>query len=1151
MTDYLAIPGPIALSNFRRSRLAKEIGVNDVQARFVHYVSLNERLNEYDSKQLETTLLGLFDYGDADAGDLWSQTSSTPDIFHIYPRFGTVSPWSSKATAIAHVCQIKNVSRIERGTVIKISPGMHQYDVSHAESLIHDRMTQTISRSPPDLGSMFKQSAPASLGSVPLRENGSDPTKVLREANKRLGLALDEVEIQYLVEAYALGGPIARDPTDVELFMFSQINSEHCRHKQFNASWHIDGTQKPNTLFEMIRNTHEQSPRYTVSAYSDNAAVFEGLIGTFFAPDRQARGEWKQTQELVHFLGKVETHNHPTSVVPFEGAATGSGGEIRDEAAVGRGSRTKAGLCGFAVSDLLIPEFVQPWELPEIGYPGHVATGFKIMIDGPLGSASFNNEFGRPSLTGFFRTFLSKMTENQVRGYHKPIMLAGGLGSVRPQQALKIPELVRPGSKIVVMGGPAMLIGLGGGAASSQTSEEDSKELDFASVQRGNPEVQRRAQEVINACIAMGHNNPITFIHDVGAGGLSNAVPELLHDTNLGASIELREIDNADRGMSPLQIWCNEAQERYVLAVDPIGFNAFQSIADRERCRYSVVGIAEAGPSSDRRLKLTDRVSGSDLHPIDLSLSTLFGKTPKLNRKMSLVKLSLPEFDNSLSSYLPAGTNVLEAAVSRVLQLPSVASKMFLITIGDRTVGGLTCRDQLVGPWQTPVADCAVTSTSLTPSLRTGEAMAMGERPILALISPAASARMAVAESLTNIAASDLKDSLERIRLSANWMTAINSPGEAAAIYEAVEAIALGLCPELGVSIPVGKDSTSMKMVWKDAETGSSKSVTSPLSLVITAFAPVRDTRNTWTPTLRRPSEHGVGETILLLVDLAEGHRAMGGSALAQTLGQVGNEAPDVRNVQLLKDYFDAIEQLHEAGIVLAYHDVSDGGPIVCLTEMAIAGRCGINVMLDHLCRSTKDADIIPALFSEELGGVFQVRKSDEINFHRCFATCGPPRGLIKKIGHIPRSNANKTPQELAIYHGIDVVYRAPVRDLHRLWASTSYHMQRLRDNPYCADAEYEAILADDDPGLSYNLTFDPAADILPFASKLSNRLSITRTPRVAVLREQGVNGQAEMAFACMCAGFIAVDVHMTDLLSGRESLASFQGLAACGGFSQ
>ena len=1151
MEGFLTFEGAAGLSEFRAKAIATKINAENVEAKYIHYAAVENKPESLARDRIIPILRELLNYGDLSSQDSIEDSYGSVETFYIYPRYGTISPWSSKATSIAHVCGLHNsVLRVERCLKITIKSTSGHYDKALSASLLHDRMTQSWSKNAPDLERMFRQSHPAPIHTIPIHDGAKPASEVLQEANQRLGLALDKAEIGYLVEAYGLTGPLARNPTDVELFMFAQINSEHCRHKQFNASWTIDGVDKPDSLFGMIRNTHRQQPKFTVSAYSDNAAVFAGTTGTFFAPSRLT-GEWIQTSEQVPYLGKVETHNHPTSVVPFEGAATGSGGEIRDESAVGRGSRTKAGLCGFAVSDLSIPELFQPWELRDVGFPNHIATSLAIMIDAPLGSAAFNNEFGRPCLTGFFRTLLTKVDtmdgETELRGYHKPIMLAGGIGTVRPQHALKNPALVRPGSKIIVMGGPAMLIGLGGGAASSQTSAEGAKELDFASVQRGNAEVERRAQEVINACTALGSDNPIAFIHDVGAGGLSTSIPELLNDVNLGGDLELRNIDNADRGMSPMQIWCNEAQERYVAAIDPDSLNIFKSIADRERCGYSIIGTAQAGTEKTRRIVLTDREEPHDIPPIDLPLTTLLGGTPKLHRTVQTSQRVLHSFDSSLKTYLPAfKAGVLDEAVARVLQLPAVASKMFLITIGDRTVGGLTCRDQLVGPWQTPVADCAITSTSLTRGLRTGEAMAIGEKPTIALINPAASARMAVAEALMNIAGVDLKDGLERIRLSANWMTAINVPGEAAAIYEAVEAIGMGLCPELGISIPVGKDSTSMKMAWKDSATGQPKSVTAPLSLVVTAFAPVADTRKTWTPALQRPFEE---ETILLMVDMSEGHRALGGSALAQCFGQIGNVAPDVRNVQLLKDYFDAMEQLHEEGVVLAYHDISDGGLLVSLVEMAIAGRCPVSVMVDSLCTSSSVAELMSALFSEELGGVFQVLKTDEMKFKSCFATCGPPNGLIKKIGSVPRRSKQADPYSLTIYNGGEMVYQSPVYKLHQLWSNTSHQMCKLRDNPACADAEYETISDHSDPGLSYKLTFDPTAEILPFSSRLSNRFSLTAKPRVAILREQGTNGQSEMAFAFMNAGFTAIDVHMTDLVS-RESLSTFQGLAICGGFS-
>ena len=1145
MDEFLTILGSSALSDFRRRNLAQRIGALDVHARYVHYVAFQGGLQDRFQDEHKQILDHILEYGDA-SQKIEGADDEGNTTFFVTPRIGTISPWSSKATSIAWVCGFdQNIKRIERGTVITVV-GLREEEAQRFIELLHDPMIETINTHIPDLAAMFAQHPPASLGIIGGDSDQEDRRAAIEQANKSLGLALDASEIDYLVNAYAPGGPLSRPPTDVELFMFAQVNSEHCRHKQFNASWTIDGNRKPKSLFNMIRNTHEKSPDHVISAYSDNAAVIEGQTGSFLAPS-YSTGEWTQVKEKVHYLAKVETHNHPTAVSPFPGAATGSGGEIRDEGAVGRGSKPKAGLCGFSVSDLLIPDYWQSWELDE-GKPSHIASSLDIMLEAPIGSAAFNNEFGRPCTAGYFRTLLMRVPigngKTELRGYHKPIMIAGGVGTVRPQHALKDPDIVEIGAHLIVLGGPAMLIGLGGGAASSVTSAEGSKDLDFASVQRGNAEVQRRAQEVINACVAMGVQNPIKFIHDVGAGGLSNALPELVHDAGLGATFELREIDNADRGMSPLQIWCCEAQERYVMAVAHDGLNIFKRIADRERCGYSVVGKAEGPMHGEKRLVLMDRESLEYPKPIDLPMSVLFGKPPKMSRVVESRSLQLPSFDSSLASYPHEfKCDVLTVAIHRVLGLPAVGSKSFLITIGDRSVGGLTARDQMVGPWQVPVADVSVTATSLTLGLKTGEAMTMGERPTLALISPAASARMAVAETILNLGAADVIDRLDRIRLSANWMAASSHPGEGAALYEAVEAIGMELCPELGISIPVGKDSMSMKMAWTN-DWKQAKEVTAPLSLVISAFAPVLDITNTWTPALYRPSPGE--ETTVFFVDLALGQKALGGSALAQVYGQIGSVCPDVRDTQLLKDFSDALQQLHESGIVLAYHDRSDGGLFTTLVEMMFAGHAGLEIMLDTLCPSASDAHIIETLFNEELGAVFQVRKSDEINFIRCFATCGPPSGLINKIGRVP--SASK--QDLTIYHGAKLVYRGQRTLLQSRWASTSYMMQRLRDNPDCADEEFQAIEDLSDPGLSYNLTYSPAANILPFTSSLSSRFFPSQKPRVAILREQGVNGHAEMAFAFMSVGFAAIDVHMTDLISNRVSLASFVGLAACGGFS-
>ncbi|KAF2754788.1 phosphoribosylformylglycinamidine synthase [Pseudovirgaria hyperparasitica] len=1148
---YLIIPGSLASSDFRLQQLAKNIGAVEARAVWIHLVDAKQALQEEERLKLTDILR----YGDSPSSE--DRLSATlldavhrqaepldphTALFYIVPRKGTISPWSSQATNISYVCGLRNsVRRIERGLVIaaRFETAIDKSEIPSRDTL-YDRMTQDITREPPNLNDVFAEGIPESAELIPL----TDATAA-QQANRRLGLALDASEIEYLVDTYA--NKLKRDAVDVELFMFAQVNSEHCRHKQFNADWTIDGMRKPHSLFKMIRNTHEKHPGFVVSAYSDNAAVLQGEQASYWAPDH-ASGVWTSTKEQVHILIKVETHNHPTAVSPYPGAATGSGGEIRDEGAVGRGSKPKTGLTGYSVSDLLIPGFVQPWEL-DVGKPSHIASPLDIMLEAPIGAATFNNEFGRPATSGYWRTLTTEAPiddkTTEIRGYHKPIMIAGGVGTVRPQYAVKEEGLVGPGAQIFVIGGPAMLIGLGGGAASSISSGEGSAELDFASVQRGNAEVQRRAQEVINTCTAMATNNPIRLIHDVGAGGLSNALPELVHDAGLGAKFELREVDNTDKGMSPMEIWCCEAQERYVLAVAPGRVAEFERICKRERCGYSKVGTATGSESDEgKQLILMDRDSKDHPTPIDLPMSILFGKPPKMSRIVESRKLRLPKFDSSLSTYLPSHPNdkLLDEAIERVLALPAVGSKSFLITIGDRTVGGLTVRDQMVGPYQTPVADVSVTATSLQGGIKTGEAMCMGEKPLHALISPAASARMAVVESLMNLAAASTFNRLERVRLSANWMAASSHPGEGANLYEAVEAIGMDLCPRLGISIPVGKDSMSMKMKWSDQSSKEPKEVTAPLSLVISAFAPVNRIDWTWTPALRRIED--VGETVIMFVDLAQGMKSMGASALAQVFGQIGDECPDVRDVDLIKDYYDAIEQLHEEEIVLAYHDRSEGGLFTTLVEMMFAGRCGLEISLENICPTKDVPSLLEALFNEELGAVFQIRKKDEIRFNKCFATCGPPPGLIKKIGRIPATSK----QELSLRHGMDLIYRGSRSKLQQRWSATSYHMQRLRDNPACAESEYASILEDANPGLSFNLTYNPQESILPLKTSITSVISTK--PRVAILREEGVNGQAEMAFAFASAGFSPIDVHMTDIINGRVSLASFVGLAACGGFS-
>ena len=1134
-STLLSFGGPPALSDFRRAVLAKKIGALDVQASITYFVALKRKATSEDQSALQKLLLGEdFENG----ADGQSKASNAKQVtYYISPRTGTITPWSSKATNIVHVCGYQDmVKRVERASVMTITLRDHPptFPPPFADEL-YDRMTEDLSADPPNLHAMFAEHVPAPAKSIPLYGESEDPWKLLNQANTELGLALSSSEINYLVRAYAPSGPLARNPYDIELFMFAQLNSEHCRHKQFNAQWIIDGEPKQDTLFGMIRSTQAANPQSVISAYSDNAAVIEGFEGSHLATDPETN-EWIQIKEMVHYLVKVETHNHPTAVSPYPGSATGSGGEIRDEGSVGRGSKPKMGLCGFAVSELLIPGFKQPWEWA-IGKPSHIASGLEIMIDAPLGSSYFNNEFGRPCLGGYFRTLLTQVPtdhgRSEMRGYHKPIMLAGGVGNVRPELAVKDGRIVPSDACTVILGGPAMLIGLGGSAASSVSGGSSSADIDFASVQRGNAEVQRRVQEVINACTAMGLDSPIKYIHDVGGGGLANALPELVHDVGYGATFELREIDNADYGMSPMQIWCCEAQERYVMLVAQKDLPLLKRIADRERCGYSVVGRTTGSKNGEERLILLDRESTDFPKPIDLPMSVLFGKPPKLTKAVNSRILDLPPFDAGLSTYIPsvAADGILEEAVNRVLALPCVGSKSFLITIGDRTVGGLAVRDQMVGPWQVPVADVAVSATSLTSGIKTGEAMAMGERPALALISPAASARMAVAEALLNLAAADLAGGLSRVCCSANWMAATSHPGEGAALYEAVAAVATDLCPKLGISIPVGKDSMSMKMKWEDES--EKQEVTSPLSLIVSAFGPVQNIHQIWTPALQRPAD--VGDTVLFLVDLANERKALGGSAVAQVFNQIGNTAPDVQDAQLLKNFFDALSKLR--GIVLAYHDRSDGGLFTTLVEMMFAGRCGLKITLDDICDvvSLDRKSIIEILFNEELGAVFQVRAQDQMSFCRAFTTCGFPADLVKKIGRVSNT------QELTIDHKSNLVYRNSRVALQQRWASTSYQMQRLRDNPSCADSEHAAIVDSSDPGLSYQLTFDPRDCIAAFPAS---------RPRVAILREQGVNGHSEMAFAFMNAGFAAIDVHMTDLLAGRAQLTSFVGLAACGGFS-
>ena len=1149
----IVLPGSSALSSSKRQTLLQHIktikpSVISVDAVYIHLVkcpseSLGGDLANEVSLQRKALDL-LLDYGDRISLPSTSEAlRSGHNVFYVLPRAGSISPWSSKATDIAGICNLsQHVERLERGIafVFQLQNDEHlgQEDLTALSHLLHDRMTQSVQMTLPQEGEIFQRHAPSSLRTVELRGEGENvdadaAREKLSAANKTLGLALAADEIDYLVEAFVSGSsPINRNPTDAELFMFAQVNSEHCRHKIFNASWTVDDTLLDRSLFQMIRNTEKISPLGTISAYSDNAAVLEGHQAPRFGVHRNSSDRiYQASVEDMPIIIKVETHNHPTAVSPYPGAATGSGGEIRDEGAVGRGSKPKAGLAGFTVSNLLIPGYVQPWET-DFGRPSHIASALDIMIEGPLGASAFNNEFGRPALAGYFRTFSESVPASEdgftreIRGYHKPIMIAGGYGNVRPQFAMK--SQISPGAKIIVLGGPGMLIGLGGGAASSQVSGASSAELDFASVQRDNAEMQRRCQQVIDACVGLGERNPIQSIHDVGAGGLSNALPELVHDSGLGATFEIRDVLVADSSMSPMEIWCNESQERYVLAVSAEMAHEFESIAQRERCPFSIVGVA----TEEEELIVTDRLLLQDV--IRLKMSTLFGKPPRMSRKDTTRKISFTDFDTSLSTYLPTSTTLsdrLSLAVDRILRLPSVGSKSFLITIGDRTITGLVTRDQMVGPWQVPVADVAVTRSSYGFDVLCGEAMAMGERTPVALLNPSASARMAIAEALTNLAATSVS-SLSRIKLSANWMCAASKGGEGAGLYAAVAAVGMKLCPELGVGIPVGKDSMSMSMKWKHGE--EQREVSAPLSLIVTAFAPVDNIKRTWTPQLRTDLNE---TTVLVFFDLADGKTRIGGSALAQVFKEIGSEAPDVEHPLTIRTFFDGCQKIKkdQPDLVLAYHDRSDGGLFTTLVEMCFAGRVGAVISLDTLHSAS---DPVATLFNEELGAVIQVRESHLGKLMSEFVNVGFPSTSIHVIGRV---NTDSSDQLFAINHESKVLFSSTRQELQQAWTETSYRMQSLRDNPTGAQQEFDFIKDHTHRGLYYDLTFECA----PSPSR-----SISTRPKVAILREQGVNGHVEMGWAFTAAGFDAVDVHMSDILSGELSLSGFRGLAACGGFS-
>ena len=1097
----LTLRGAPALSSFRLDKLAQKFlaihpDIQLLHAEYVHFAALHNSL----APQRQDILASLLSYGpDSPAGGTAALVDAR--LLLVVPRPGTISPWSSKATDIAHNCGLDEVERLERGIAwyFSLPPELASAQRAAVEALVHDRMTESVLDELDAAQQLFQHAAPQPMSTIDVLGGGR---QALVEADRSLGLALAADEIDYLVDSFI---ELGRNPNDVELMMFAQANSEHCRHKIFNADWSIDGVEQERSLFSMIRNTNEVGGENVLSAYSDNAAVVAGHYAGRFYPDPDST-EYNFSQENIHLLMKVETHNHPTAIAPFPGAGTGSGGEIRDEGAVGRGSKPKVGLTGFSVSNLNIPGFGQPWER-DYGKPERIVSALDIMLEGPIGGAAFNNEFGRPNLCGYFRSFeleAAGTAGREVRGYHKPIMIAGGYGNVRQEHVDK--GDYRPGAKLIALGGPAMLIGLGGGAASSMASGQSHEDLDFASVQRQNPEMERRCQEVIDRCWQLGEDNPIAFIHDVGAGGLSNAFPELVKDGGRGGKFELRSVPNDEPGMSPLEIWCNESQERYVMAVEPEHLARFEAICQRERCPFAVVGEATA----EMHLQLTDSEFGNA--PVDLPMSILFGKAPRMHRDI--------EREWVAQDALQLDVSVAEA-VERVLQLPSVASKSFLITIGDRTVTGMVARDQMVGPWQIPVADCAVTTVSYDSFA--GEAMAIGERTPLALVDGPASGRMSVAEAITNIAATAIAD-IRDIKLSANWMCAAGYGTEDEALYDTVRAVGMEFCPALGITIPVGKDSMSMRTTWQDGD--APKAVTAPMSLIVSAFAPVVDARLTATPQLQADTD-----AALVLLDLGRGANRLGGSALAQVCGQLGDTVPDLDNAADLKALFNLVQDSLAQGKVQAYHDRSDGGLLVTLLEMAFAGHCGLQVDLCSVPGSALDK-----LFNEEAGAVLQVASDDLA----ALLQRAQELGLGDCIHVIGKAAAG---DKVQLVDGAEILVEDSRARLQQLWARTSYEIQSLRDNPECAVEEYRRHIADD-AGLSAKLSFDPAADTsAPY-------IATGARPRVAVLREQGVNGHVEMAAAFHRAGFAPFDVHMSDILSGRVELEQFKGLVACGGFS-
>ncbi len=1117
MVEILKLRGIAAFSASRLSRIAEQArshvpALAELAAEHWYFVEVERPLADEQLARLKD-LLGIpAKLPAAPAGELLLVT----------PRLGTISPWSSKATDIARNCGFADVRRIERaiGYTAAFHAGGRSPDPAALALTLHDRMTESVLAGIDDAAQLFRHVAPQPLTSVDVLGLGRAG---LVAANGELGLALSEDEIDYLVENFT---KLGRNPTDVELMMFAQANSEHCRHKIFNATWTVDGEDQPLSLFGMIRESHKAHPEGTVVAYSDKASVIEGAKVERFFPATD--GAYGFVEETTHILAKVETHNHPTAISPFPGAATGSGGEIRDEGATGRGSKPKAGMCGFTVSDLNIPGFEQPWE-SKYGKPERIASALDIMIEGPIGAAAFNNEFGRPNLAGYFRTFEQEFA-GEMRGYHKPIMIAGGVGNISADHSFKIE--FKPGTLLIQLGGPGMLIGLGGGAASSMTTGSNTADLDFASVQRGNAEIQRRAQEVIDRCWQLGDANPILAIHDVGAGGISNAMPELAHGAGCGAAFDLRAVPSEEPGMSPREIWCNEAQERYVLAIEPSRLPEFKALCERERCPFAVLGAA----TGDGQLTVKDEYFGN--LPVDMPMEVLLGKPPRVHRNATRTNVAVPPLD--------IGAIDLREAAWRVLRLPAVASKNFLISIGDRTVGGMTARDQLVGPWQVPVADVAVTTMGFSTTL--GECFAMGERAPIALLDAPASGRMAVGEAVTNLAAAAV-ESLSKIKLSANWMAAAGHGHEDAALFDTVKTVGLEFCPQLGISIPVGKDSLSMRTRWQ--ADGKQKQVTAPLSLIVTAFAPCADVRRTLTPELKRDAEAGPdNESELVLVDLGAGRNRLGGSALAQVYGTTGAEPPDA-DAKLLAAFFAVVQKLNAAGQLLAYHDRADGGLFSTVCEMSFAGHVGVSLNLDALCYDElmNDVDgserfpeavdgrmrdrLLEVLFNEELGAVVQIRRADRGAVMQALRDAG-----LGACSHLVGTQNDR--DEIRVWRNAKMAFAAKRAELQQAWSEVGYRIARLRDDAICAKEEFDALADAGDPGLSAQLSFDAAAPFVAAGAR----------PKIAILREQGVNGQVEMAAAFERAGFAPYDVHMSDLQAGRVKLGDFKGLAACGGFS-